>query len=715
MFNYLSKILGQKKIFIVFLILIVSGIIIPTVASAAWWEYLIPGWNTVKLFQDATGSATGKAFFNAAIYVASFLPMLFAGASFSVASLLLNWVTGADFMPVSFTGFDNPAIAVGWPVARDFANMIVVLGFVVIGIATALRINDYGAKKLLPKLIIAAILINFSLVICGVFIDGSNIAAKYFVQSGGKGLTSGIVTVLDNQKGQLEGIFKKDIGQYIAQTVSLLFVYILGNIVYILFFFLFLVRYLALWVLVIFSPIAFVCYVFPFTKKFFEAWWTNFFSWCIIGLTGSFFLYLSDKITDGLIKGVGAQAKKMPIPGLDAGVFLIYLVPLAFMGIGFLFSLQTAAMGAGMITGAAKSVISKASGTIKGAAKGAAGGALKGLSDKTGLTRLGAGVKDWATRGLVGMGVMRPGSLQANQASRLNDKDRVNRVNNMTAEQMVSELTHHRVGNEARLERSLITKKLAETGRLSALPQALRDTSITEATNAGVRSRDLIGGMNSTDIANVINTNQYDAETRGEGLKTLSKRKHLDLVNPARRNAVMQEAVTYGARPEEIEAVDYHFAPQNEARRQRIRSANLTINRDPMTGANIAARAITDADIDELAMQQVLDENITSYSHDQLRNIDHRHLTGEKGARRVDRLTPDKIGAFTLAAQPVRRAVKSHFNPADPDHRLLTDAGTAWNEHRAAAARGDSATSANRLTEFRRLRSLFTAQNNVPG
>src|SRR6185436_5859887 len=56
-----------------------------------------------------------------------------------------------------------------------------VLGFIAIAMATILRFKEYEAKALLVKLIIAALLVNFSLVICGLMIDASHMAMRQFL------------------------------------------------------------------------------------------------------------------------------------------------------------------------------------------------------------------------------------------------------------------------------------------------------------------------------------------------------------------------------------------------------------------------------------------------------------------------------------------------------------------------------------------------------
>lgn len=391
--TFISQIL-KKKNFLVFalLFLVIVGVSAPNFASAAWadthwWEYAIPGWNTYKIGANVAESVKDTVkegaeavvgfTISAMIIVAAVILIGIFGTLSNLAGGLLLWIIakGTSDPTWSFTHFTNPVIAVGWTEVRDLANMVVVLGFIVIGIATALRFKDYEAKKLLPKLIVAALLINFSLLICGIIIDASNITTTHFLKSGGFLQKSVKDVLLD----QIDSVWQTSSFTSVEQilpmfgiTVGIVFFDIITMVVFFLFFFLFLFRYFALWILVILSPLAFVLYVFPFTKKFFDMWWSNFLQWCIIGIFGSFFLYLADRLTTGLVAAAGTNSASM----------MSYLVPSVFLIAGFIFSVQSSAMGASAVSGAFKKY-------GKATAKGIGGAAveLSGRNERVAKSR----------------------------------------------------------------------------------------------------------------------------------------------------------------------------------------------------------------------------------------------------------------------------------------------------------------------------------------
>src|SRR3989344_19578 len=88
---------------------------------------------------------------------------------------------------------DNAAVRVGWGISRDLANLGFVLAIIFIAFLTILRSAGYDTKQMLTRLIVAALLVNFSLVIAGAFIDFAGVISGFFLSkisdSGGIGLS----------------------------------------------------------------------------------------------------------------------------------------------------------------------------------------------------------------------------------------------------------------------------------------------------------------------------------------------------------------------------------------------------------------------------------------------------------------------------------------------------------------------------------------------
>ncbi|MDB5238240.1 MAG: hypothetical protein JWM46_510 [Candidatus Kaiserbacteria bacterium] len=113
--------------------------------------------------------------------IASFL--IFIGVECLTASGLL-FESVLNYTVVSFQTpmYASIATAVNnaWTVFRDISNILIIGFFTFIAISTILGITEYGAKKLLSRVLIVAVLINFSLLFTKLVIDGSNFTAFQF-------------------------------------------------------------------------------------------------------------------------------------------------------------------------------------------------------------------------------------------------------------------------------------------------------------------------------------------------------------------------------------------------------------------------------------------------------------------------------------------------------------------------------------------------------
>jgi len=118
--------------------------------------------------------------------------------SYQIVSILYDWVlqgtiwvaglAGSLFnasIQFSLTGdiFDadkNIMIKDGWTMVRDLLNLIFIFILLYAAISTILQYGNMDIKKILPSLIIAALLINFSMLITKMVIDASHIFAWEF-------------------------------------------------------------------------------------------------------------------------------------------------------------------------------------------------------------------------------------------------------------------------------------------------------------------------------------------------------------------------------------------------------------------------------------------------------------------------------------------------------------------------------------------------------
>lgn len=220
----------------------------------------------------------------------------------------------------SYTGGNGDFVNQGWAVIRDIANVLFIFTLLYIAITHILQAGTSGTKKLLTGLIVAALLINFSLFFSKIIIDGGNILARVFYNnievtyddhpdgSDIHTISQALVAKVNPQAilgsdlftpilapGQAPGVMSNGYAFFIMLVAA--FVNITIGIVFISTFLLFAARVIGLWFLMIFSPIAFASLALPNGGSFFgdfgwKGWISNILKLSFMAPVFLFFLFL---------------------------------------------------------------------------------------------------------------------------------------------------------------------------------------------------------------------------------------------------------------------------------------------------------------------------------------------------------------------------------------------------------------------------------------
>lgn len=102
---------------------------------------------------------------------------------FWIVTFAYGLLNSAVSMALNPGWFQIPAVLTAWQLVRDFVNVWFILIFLFIGIGTILRITNFQAKKLLPTMILVALVVNFSMPVSKFVIDTANIIAFQFLKS----------------------------------------------------------------------------------------------------------------------------------------------------------------------------------------------------------------------------------------------------------------------------------------------------------------------------------------------------------------------------------------------------------------------------------------------------------------------------------------------------------------------------------------------------
>ncbi len=92
-----------------------------------------------------------------------------SGTLLLISSRLLDW---SSALPVHL---DNVLVNFGWHYVAGLVNMFFILILIVIAFSYILKIESFGMKKALPRLLILAVLVNFSLLFVKIFSDAGKI------------------------------------------------------------------------------------------------------------------------------------------------------------------------------------------------------------------------------------------------------------------------------------------------------------------------------------------------------------------------------------------------------------------------------------------------------------------------------------------------------------------------------------------------------------
>ena len=184
----------------------------------------------------------------------------------SVISEMIDhlYVFFGDFLDWQFlSGNSGKQIQSYWSQFLSIANVILVIAFLVIiySIATSTGLTNYDVKKMLPRLLLFAVVINVSFYICAVIADLSNIAGK-----GAYSMFAGMKKIGEDSAAQ--SLFMKAITDLFGVGAILFILFGLSFGITILISLITIiiaisVRNLGLALLVIVSPIAFALYIFP--------------------------------------------------------------------------------------------------------------------------------------------------------------------------------------------------------------------------------------------------------------------------------------------------------------------------------------------------------------------------------------------------------------------------------------------------------------------
>lgn len=255
--------------------------------------------------------------------------MSFAGslgdASYSAISYFLSIDTEI------FKEQPNGGLEQAWKFFRDIANAVfaVIFLWVIFSQISNVGVSNYGIKKILPRLIIGALLVNLSFYLCRLAVDLSNILGFSL-----KGVLEGAASGVGTQSAEVgtfntlivDGLALVGIGLFIFLAVSIptIMALLLALLVVLV---ILIVRQAAVILLIAISPLAFAAWLLPNTENLFKKW-VSMFRGLLIVFPVISLLYGAGKLAGAVLAAVGTDDPNNPKETMQVAALAASILPL---------------------------------------------------------------------------------------------------------------------------------------------------------------------------------------------------------------------------------------------------------------------------------------------------------------------------------------------------------------------------------------------------
>ncbi|NUQ56876.1 MAG: hypothetical protein HUT38_00010 [Candidatus Paceibacter sp.] len=373
------------------------------------------------------GGTFGKCVSYLFLYVAVHWILPAAVFITNLASSLFNASIEFSLSGEIFDTEKNIMIATGWTMVRDLINLVFIFILLYLAVSMILQYGGASIKKVLPSIIVAAVLVNFSMLITKMVIDASHVFAWEFYNqidadkggtvgnikndltingdfkkknlgnvfmaafnpqqmlTGSTDSVEGVIQQAYNEGGGFsESVFTLALPVLLEAALAILAAFVLfaGAIMFV-------VRVVVLWMVMMFSPIMIIGVVLPSMKKYSSQWWgyligQSFFAPAFLFM----FVLVTKLINSDFLKSITQTTENSNLKlafGLNAGSILVpffhFFVAAGLMLASLMVARQLGGKTASMSIGWAHTARGWAQGAAAGTAKygwwGAKGGARR--------------------------------------------------------------------------------------------------------------------------------------------------------------------------------------------------------------------------------------------------------------------------------------------------------------------------------------------------
>jgi hypothetical protein len=343
-------------------------------------------------------SGVGSAIVSTLAGIAYYL-MSAAGYLLGLVGEVFNWVIVITVFQFASYFANSAGMLAAWGILRDVGNICILFGFIYIGITIILDINGDASRKALPRLLIFAALMNFSLFAGEAVIDVANVlSATLYTQAGSSTFAAANTTnnsqVLGGVNGAssatvssgqnnvqvgIAGLIMQDTGTgtafspttkpntstgylyaYIGTTIFILVtmaVLLAGTII-------FAIRAVLLCVLLIISPLGFAAMAIPQFQERGKQWWSMLLQNAFFAPVFLLLIFAGLKIMEAARTSLDAGsssktlADALAAPGSSTGgVLIVFMLTTGFMIAAFQFARSSSVIGGQFATNFAQKTV----------------------------------------------------------------------------------------------------------------------------------------------------------------------------------------------------------------------------------------------------------------------------------------------------------------------------------------------------------------------
>ena len=184
----------------------------------------------------------------------------------------------------------------GWEILRNVSNIYFIIAIIAIAMATLFRVESYKYKHLLVQLMIAALTVNFSLVIGQAVLGVADTVQNQFLPNNASVIKQLGKDLMPNRIQEIITSSKFASGSFFATASASLFFMSLAFgsfLVFAAILFYLVVRIVMLWILLMLSPLAYAAGVLPSTTGLRAQWWKEFLKYAFFTPIMAFFMNMA--------------------------------------------------------------------------------------------------------------------------------------------------------------------------------------------------------------------------------------------------------------------------------------------------------------------------------------------------------------------------------------------------------------------------------------